>query len=193
MSQQHSFGWKKHSRKHLFGYASLHETTGYNENRRAHVLLSWYSTTTYASRKPFFTQYGICPRLAASWCRMAPNTPPAKITKGAPMSKTTAIKAATENTMASAVVVMAASHRMIQAAPTNPMAVALTPLSVDLNHRTCRRRAQKGAAAKMRITPGPKIPRNATIAPGDSLIDCAEIGGKVKERSGHTLSEAQSL
>jgi hypothetical protein len=63
------------------------------------------------------------------------------------------------NTIASANVVTAPSQRMTQAAPTNPIAAALTPFKEDLNHFTCRKRAQKGTIPKMSMTPGPNKPK----------------------------------
>ena len=72
---------------------------------------------------------------------MAPITPPMRMQIGAWIPKATAHVAATLKTIASAAPEIADSHRIIQAAPTKPMAVALTPFRVALKLSLCRSRA----------------------------------------------------
>ena len=89
---------------------------------------------------------------------MAPTTPPAKTQAGAGNFQTMAMLPLTQNTEAAAALPIALSHINMQAAKMKPMAVAFKPTRTALNQAECRRVAQKGIMAKMRMTPGPKRP-----------------------------------
>ena len=97
---------------------------------------------------------------------MAPRTQPTKTTAGAGALKYTLRVPAIQKTIASAEFLIAASHKITQAAPINPIAVEFNPWSTTLNQNMWRRRAQKGTIANIRMTPGPNNPTYATSAPG---------------------------